>query len=77
MSLLPQEFTLSNSEIKKKDGWNMNMIYASPLDCLECFLSVCVHAAVHQQAVRLEQESLHTNLQVHARPRGPASNWDS
>lgn len=55
----------------------MNMIYACPLDSLECFLSVCVHAAVHLRAVHLERESLHTSLHVRAQPRGPASNWDS
>lgn len=53
------------------------MINACPLDCVECFLCECVRAAVQQQAVQLEHESLHTYTHVHARTHGPAANWDS
>ncbi len=58
---------------QQKCGRNMDMIYACPLDCVECVLCECVHAAVQQQAVQLEDESLHTYTHVHAHTHGPAA----
>ena len=56
------------------------MIYACPLDCVECFLCECVHAAVQQQAVHLEHESLHTYKRAYTHTHThtqPHRNWDS
>ena len=58
----------------------MKMIYACPLDCVECFLCECVHAAVQQQAVHLEHESLHTYKRAYTHTHThtqPHRNWDS
>lgn len=62
---------------QQKCRGNMDMINACPLDCVECFLRECAHAAVQQQAVQLEHESSHTYTHVHAHTHGPAANWDS
>ena len=51
----------------------MKMIYACPLHCVECFLCECVHAAVQQQAVHLEHESLHTYKRAYTHTHGPTA----
>lgn len=60
-ALVPLASSIYIEQHKKQQKSGRNMVYACPLDCLECFLPVCVLAAVHQQAVHLEHESFFTH----------------